>query len=198
MLDYSNKNDKYLFITHYSIKDGLIWLEYANGDIRKVNDTPYNRSIVDEKMTEQVSAALNKKNYISALSILLNVSVVALGVVLLSNEFSKELETILTCLESAGALYLVIDTIKRTKKINELKKLKYFLENRQKLNEVIKKENISAGLSKRKQSVIAESEEEVFDFNSIDMFSLKDIKKIDTNIKREETLNFEYTLKKTI
>lgn len=198
MLDYSNKSDKYLFITHYSIKDGLIWLEYANGDIRKVNDTPYNRSIVDQKMTEQLSEALNKKNYISALSILLDVSVIALGVVLLSNEFSKELETALTVLESTGAICLVINAIKRNKKINELKKLKYFLENRQKLNEVIKKENISAGLSKRKQGVINDSKEEVFDFNSIDMFSLKDIKKIDTNIKREETLNFEYTLKKTI
>lgn len=198
MLDYSNKSDKYLFITHYSIKDGLIWLEYANGDIRKVNDTPYNRSIVDQKMTEQLSEALNKKNYISALSILLDVSVIALGVVLLSNEFSKELETALTVLESTGAICLVINAIKRNKKINELKKLKYFLENRQKLNEVIKKENISAGLSKRKQSLINDSKEEVFDFNSIDMFSLKDIKKIDTNIKREETLNFEYTLKKTI
>lgn len=198
MLDYSNKNDKYLFITDYRIEEGIIWLRYANGDIRKVTDNEYNRNIVNEKMTEQVKDALNKKNYISALSILLGVSVIALGIVLLSNEFSKELETILTSLEGAGALYLIVDTIKRSKRINELKKLKYFLENRQKLNETIKKENISAGLSKKKQALINDSEEEVFDFNSIDMFSLKDIKNIDTNIKREEALGFNYTLKKTI
>ena len=70
---------------------------------------------------------------------------------------------------------------------------------RDKLNESIKKENISIGLNTKKQAYIESKEGEVFDFSSIDKFSYKDIQNIDENIKREEALNFDYsTLKKSI
>lgn len=202
MLDYSDKENRIIFITNYKVENGLIHIEYANGVNSIVPDNEKNRMIIDQKMKSQVEEALNKYD-LKALSLVFGVSIFVVIIVL--NLMSKQnlisnnqLYTIEGVLGISG-IYAITDYLVKSKKSKELKKLKYFIENRDKLNESIKKENISIGLNTKKQAYIEGKEGEVFDFSSIDKFSYKDIQNIDENIKREEALNFDYsTLKKSI
>lgn len=202
MLDYSDKENRIIFITNYKVENGLIHIEYANGVNSIVPDTEKNRMIINQKMKSQVEEALNKYD-LKAFSLVFGVSIFVVIIVL--NLMSKQnlisnnqLYTIEGVLGISG-IYAITDYLVKSKKSKELKKLKYFIENRDKLNESIKKENISIGLNTKKQAYIESKEGEVFDFSSIDKFSYKDIQNIDENIKREEALNFDYsTLKKSI
>lgn len=202
MLDHSYKENRIIFITNYKVENGLIHIEYANGVNSIVPDTGKNRMIINQKMKSQVEEALNKYD-LKALSLVFGVSIFVVIIVL--NLMSKQnlisnnqLYTIEGVLGISG-IYAITDYLVKSKKSKELKKLKYFIENRDKLNESIKKENISIGLNTKKQAYIESKEGEVFDFSSIDKFSYKDIQNIDENIKREEALNFDYsTLKKSI
>lgn len=193
MLDYSNKDNRYLFITKYYRKDGNIEIRYANGDERIVPDNPKNIEIIEERMSEQVMYALENKNNLRYLYLGMGISLSALlivGNLYLKNVCNEELIlfNVITSLSSIGAF---AEYCARNKKLKELKKLQYYLENKVKLNKRIKDNNISTGLSKKKQEFI-ENNEEVFDFSTIDNFTYKDILKIEENIKREKILCFDY------
>lgn len=193
MLDYSNKDNRYLFITKYYRKDGNIEIRYANGDERIVPDNPKNIEIIEERMSEQVMYALENKNNLRYLYLGMGISLSALlivGNLYLKNVCNEELIlfNVITSLSSIGAF---AEYCARNKKLKELKKLQYYLENKVKLNKKIKDNNISTGLSKKKQEFI-ENNEDVFDFSTIDNFTYKDILKIEENIKREKILSFDY------
>lgn len=200
MLDYSNKDNSYVFITKYSKDNGQIYITYANGQVRCVPDNEKNIEIIEEKMAEQVMYALEKKDNLKYLYLGLGISLSALLIVCNAciKGLSEEELILINTISTLGSISFIAEYFSRVKKLNELKKLNYFLENRIKLNKKIKENNIATGLSKKKQELI-ESSDEVFDFSTIDNYSYKDMLTIDENIKREQVLNFDYnTLKKTL
>ena len=200
MLDYSNKDNSYVFITKYSKDNGQIYVTYANGQVRCVPDNEKNIEIIEEKMAEQVMYALEKKDNLKYLYLGLGISLSALLIVCNAciKGLSEEELILINTISTLGSISFIAEYFSRVKKLNELKKLNYFLENRVKLNKKIKENNIATGLSKKKQELI-ESSDEVFDFSTIDNYSYKDMLTIDENIKREQVLNFDYnTLKKTL
>ncbi len=200
MLDYSNKDNSYVFITKYSKDNGQIYVTYANGQVRCVPDNEKNIEIIEEKMAEQVMYALEKKDNLKYLYLGLGISLSALLIVCNAciKGLSEEELILINTISTLGSISFIAEYFSRAKKLNELKKLNYFLENRVKLNKKIKENNIATGLSKKKQELI-ESSDEVFDFSTIDNYSYKDMLTIDENIKREQALNFDYsTLKKTL
>ena len=74
-------------------------------------------------------------------------------------------------------------------------KVKTFLENQEKLNENIRKNtNMLYKVSNKTKEVIDKVavEDSVFTINSIDKMSLRDLKRILINIKREQEFEFDY------
>ena len=201
MKDYSTVDNDFVFITNYSVQNEEINISYANGDKRIVPYTERNIEIIENRMAEQVQYALSKKETSRYLYLTLGISGIAFLTAVnlfLNNQLSPTLLwTINGGLTAMTGFSLTTYSVKKSK-IEELKKLKYFLENRIRLNKSIKEPNISAGLSSKKQDLINEIEGNVFSFETIDKFSYSDMLVINDNIKREESLDFDYpTLSKT-
>ncbi len=201
MKDYSTVDNDFVFITNYSVQNEDININYANGDKRIVPYTERNIEIIENRMAEQVQYALGKKETSRYLYLSLGISGIAFLTAVnlfLNNQLSPTLLwTINGGLTAMTGFSFTTYGIKKSK-IEELKKLKYFLENRIRLNKSIKEPNISAGLSNKKQEFINKTEGNVFSFETIDKFSYNDMLVINDNIKREESLDFDYpTLSKT-
>lgn len=201
MKDYSTVDNDFVFITNYSVQNEDISISYANGDKRIVPYTERNIEIIENRMAEQVQYALGKKETSRYLYLSLGISGIAFLTAVnmfLNNQLSPTLLwTINGGLTAMTGFSFTTYGIKKSK-IEELKKLKYFLENRIRLNKSIKEPNISAGLSNKKQEFINKTEGNVFSFETIDKFSYGDMLVINDNIKREESLDFDYpTLSKT-
>lgn len=201
MKDYSTVDNDFVFITNYSVQNEDININYANGDKRIVPYTERNIEIIENRMAEQVQYALGKKETSRYLYLSLGISGIAFLTAVnlfLNNQLSPTLLwTINGGLTAMTGFSFTTYGIKKSK-IEELKKLKYFLENRIRLNKSIKEPNISAGLSNKKQEFINKTEGNVFSFETIDKFSYGDMLVINDNIKREESLDFDYpTLSKT-
>lgn len=201
MKDYSTVDNNFVFITNYSVQDEVINIIYANGDKRVVPYTERNIEIIENRMAEQVQYALGKKETSRYLYLSLGISGIAFLTAVnlfLNNQLSPTLLwPINGGLTAMTGFSFTTYGIKKSK-IEELKKLKYFLENRIRLNKSIKEPNISAGLSNKKQEFINKTQGNVFSFETIDGFSYNDMLIINDNIKREESLDFDYpTLSKT-
>lgn len=201
MKDYSTVDNNFVFITNYSVQDEVINIIYANGDKRVVPYTERNIEIIENRMAEQVQYALGKKETSRYLYLCLGISGIAFLTAVnlfLNNQLSPTLLwPINGGLTAMTGFSFTTYGIKKSK-IEELKKLKYFLENRIRLNKSIKEPNISAGLSNKKQEFINKTQGNVFSFETIDGFSYNDMLIINDNIKREESLDFDYpTLSKT-
>lgn len=201
MKDYSTVDNDFVFITNYYVQNEEININYANGDKRIVPYTERNIEIIENRMAEQVQYALGKKETSRYLYLSLGISGIAFLTAVnlfLNNQLSSTLLwTINGGLTAMTGFSFTTYGIKKSK-IEELKKLKYFLENRIRLNKSIKEPNISAGLSNKKQEFINKTQGNVFSFETIDGFSYNDMLIINDNIKREESLDFDYpTLSKT-
>ena len=201
MLDHSNKDNNYLFIKNYRRHDGKIIIEYANGSTTKVIDNERNLRIIEEQMTKQVLEALQSKDKLKYFHLVAGVS--AFAALIAINMYAKNLSLPTEAMMLAdvilplSAISSLSEYFYSEKKTKELKKLRFFIENRDLLNSRIKDNNISAGLSRSKRKMI-DSQSEVFDFSTIDEFSYNDLLTINDNIKREDALKFDYSLNKSI
>ena len=201
MKDYSTVDIDFVFITNYYVQNEEININYANGDKRIVPYTERNIEIIENRMAEQVQYALGKKETSRYLYLSLGISGIAFLTAVnlfLNNQLSSTLLWTINGGLTAMTVFSFTTYSNKKSKIEELKKLKYFLENRIKLNKSIKEPNISAGLSNKKQEFINKTQGNVFSFETIDGFSYNDMLVINDNIKREESLDFDYpTLSKT-
>lgn len=95
---------------------------------------------------------------------------------------------------AGGAIYYPAKTIINAIKKRDIKKLNYFLDHKEELNENIEKsENIKLGVSKKaiKQIELQKSKnEQPFNINNINNYSLSDLKALRENIKRISTFGF--------
>ena len=93
-----------------------------------------------------------------------------------------------------GAIYYPAKTIINAIKKRDIKKLNYFLDHKEELNENIEKsENIKLGVSKKaiKQIELQKSKnKQPFNINNIDNYSLSDLKVLRENIERISTFGF--------
>ena len=93
-----------------------------------------------------------------------------------------------------GAIYYPAKAIINAIKKRDIKKLNYFLDNKEELNESIEKsENMKLGVSKKavKEIELQRSEnKQPFNINNIDNYSLSDLKALRENIERISTFGF--------
>ena len=93
-----------------------------------------------------------------------------------------------------GAIYYPAKTIINAIKKRDIKKLNYFLDHKEELNENIEKsENIKLGVSKKaiKQIELQKSKnKQPFNINNIDKYSLSDLKALRENIERISPFGF--------
>ena len=93
-----------------------------------------------------------------------------------------------------SAIYYPAKTIINAIKKRDIKKLNYFLDHKEELNENIEKsENIKLGVSKKaiKQIELQKSKnKQPFNINNIDNYSLSDLKALRENIERISTFGF--------
>ena len=96
---------------------------------------------------------------------------------------------------AAGAIGYPAKVIINAIKKRDIKKLNYFLDNKEELNESVKKsENMELGVSKKavKEIELQRSEnKQPFNINNIDNYSLSDLKALRENIERISTFGFD-------
>ena len=101
---------------------------------------------------------------------------------------------ILLAIIAEGAIYYPAKTIINAIKKRDIKKLNYFLDHKEELNENIEKsENIKLGVSKKaiKQIELQKSKnKQPFNINNIDNYSLSDLKALRENIERISPFGF--------
>ena len=93
-----------------------------------------------------------------------------------------------------GAIYYPAKAIINVIKKRDIKKLNYFLDNKEELNKSIEKsENMKLGISKKavKEIELQRSKnKQPFNINNIDNYSLSDLKALRENIERISTFGF--------
>ena len=194
MKDYSLSSDKgKKFVKNYKIKKGNIKINYAKGKPYTVPYNKHNEEIILDRMEQQVKEAkITNFNKINA--ILLAMMVISLPVVI-SNLItsSSVLWGILSTLLGIGVISQATKYASYLLKKSELKKLQFFLNNKNMLNTGIEENpNIMCGVKKKAASQIKQTPvtRQPFDINVIDNFSLTDLITLKTNIEREESFGF--------
>ena len=199
MKDYKELiNLKDEFITNYNIVNNEIIIYYSNELVVK---EPYTKELEKEiltKMENQAKKALslkeNIKNQVNSdmkISLIMFIlTVIHIMIFIIGSA------TIITYISSPIILTLFLigfkDTIKGNNKIQELKKIEYFFKNQLEIN---KSNNLKTLKLSKKAIKHIESKNIIFDINSIDYFSLNDLRKIKEFIDKEYKSNEEINQK---
>ncbi len=195
MKDYSlNYDDSKKFILSYKIENGKIVAKLASGESYTVPYSEENKNKIISRMEEQARYAQQKplkmQDKILTISQPLILPIAIMNFVNNGGWFYVMLLAII----AAGAIYYPAKTIINAIKKRDIKKLNYFLDHKEELNENIEKsENIKLGVSKKaiKQIELQKSKnEQPFNINNIDNYSLSDLKALRENIKRISTFGF--------
>lgn len=201
MKDYSlNYDDSKKFILSYKIENGKIVAKLASGESYTVPYSEENENKIISRMEEQARYAqpkpLKMQDKILTISQPLILPIAIMNFVNNGGWFYVMLLAII----AAGAIYYPAKTIINAIKKRDIKKLNYFLDHKEELNENIEKsENIKLGVSKKaiKQIELQKSKnEQPFNINNIDNYSLSDLKALRENIKRISTFGFNEEEKK--
>lgn len=178
------------FIKNYKIKDGQIIINLASDEKYVIPYTKENEEKILVKMEDQVN----------------NVSIKPIGLMYKALTCLAYISTIvgvyLTVIEGAFltlsifsgiALGFTYKLVSHQSKIKDLEKQKFFLENRKMLNDNIKKSpNMTLGVDKKIVRKVEQTEgSQTFDINSIDSYSLNDLKKLRRNILRFQEFGFD-------
>ena len=186
MKDYSlNYDDSKKFILSYKIENGKIVAKLASGESCTVPYSEENENKIISRMEEQARYAqpkpLRMLDKILTISQPLMLPIAIMNFVNNGGWFYGMFLAIIV----EGAIYY------------PAKKLNYFLDHKEELNENIEKseksENIKLGVSKKaiKQIELQKSKnKQPFNINNIDNYSLSDLKALRENIKRISTFGF--------
>ena len=195
MKDYSlNYNDSKKFILSYKIENGKIVAKLASGELYTVPYSEENENKIISRMEEQARYAqlkpLKATDKILAISQPLILSIAIINFV---NNGGWFYGTILAVI-AAGAIGYPAKVIINAIKKRDIKKLNYFLDNKEELNEiVVKSENMKLGVSKKavKEIELQRSKnKQPFNINNIDNYSLSDLRALRENIERISTFGF--------
>ena len=195
MRDYSlSYDDSKKFILSYKIENGKIIAKLASGELYTVPYSDENENKIISRMEEQAKHAqpkpLKTPDKILAISQPLVLPIAIINFVNNGGWFYGILIAVIAVRAVDNPAKAIINAIKR----RDIKKLNYFLDHKEELNENIKKsENIKLGVSKKaiKQIELQKSEnKQPFNINNIDNYSLNDLKALRENIERISTFGF--------
>lgn len=204
MKDYSlNYDDSKKFILSYKIENGKIVAKLASGESYTVPYSEENENKIISRMEEQARYAQPKP--LKMLDKILTISQPLMLPIAIMNFVNNGgwFYGMLLAIIAEGAIYYPAKTIINAIKKRDIKKLNYFLDHKEELNENIenieksekseKSENIKLGVSKKaiKQIELQKSKnKQPFNINNIDNYSLSDLKALRENIKRISTFGF--------
>ena len=195
MKDYSlNYDDSKKFILSYKIENGKIVAKLASGELYTVPYSEENENKIISRMEKQARYAqpkpLKTPDKILAISQPLVLPIAIMNFVNNGGWFCGIMLAIIV----EGAIYYPAKAIINAIKKRDIKKLNYFLDNKEELNESIEKsENMKLGVSKKavKEIELQRSEnKQPFNINNIDNYSLSDLKALRENIERISTFGF--------
>lgn len=198
MKDYSlNYDDSKNFILSYKIENGKIVAKLASGESCTVPYSEENENKIISRMEEQARYAQPKP--LQMLDKILTISQPLMLPIAIMNFVNNGgwFYGMLLAIIAEGAIYYPAKTIINAIKKRDIKKLNYFLDHKEELNENIEKneksENIKLGVSKKaiKQIELQKSKnKQPFNINNIDNYSLSDLKALRENIERISTFGF--------
>lgn len=195
MKDYSlNYDDSKKFILSYKIENGKIVAKLASGELYTVPYSEENENKIISRMEKQARYAqpktLKTPEKILAISQPLFLPMAIINFVNNGGWFYG----ILLAVIAVGAVGYPAKGIINAIKKRDIKKLNYFLDNKEELNESVEKsENMKLGVSKKavKEIELQRSEnKQPFNINNIDNYSLSDLKALRENIERISTFGF--------
>lgn len=195
MKDYSlNYDDSKKFILSYKIENGKIVAKLASGELYTVPYSEENENKIISRMEKQARYAEPKP--LKTLDKILAISqplVLPIAIMNFVNNVGWFYGIMLAIIVE-GAIYYPAKAIINAIKKRDIKKLNYFLDNKEELNESIEKsENMKLGVSKKavKEIELQRSEnKQPFNINNIDNYSLSDLKALRENIERISTFGF--------
>lgn len=195
MKDYSlNYDDSKKFILSYKIENGKIVAKLASGELYTVPYSEENENKIISRMEKQARYAEPKP--LKTLDKILAISqplVLPIAIMNFVNNVGWFYGIMLAIIVE-GAIYYPAKAIINAIKKRDIKKLNYFLDNKEELNESIEKsENMKLGISKKavKEIELQRSEnKQPFNINNIDNYSLSDLKALRENIERISTFGF--------
>lgn len=207
MKNYTSlQEDGAVFIKKYKIaKDKKTIIIYL-GDGAKyvIPNTIKNEESIKEKMINQVS--INKKTYMKEIkkkadklsvlllagvgcTVLLSILVIMKGTLLFNVALVGEIISNVICATKIA---------EQKSLLKDIEKQVFFLANEDTLNNNIRtNDNVLLGVSSKAERLVCKSDENklVFDINTIDSFSLEDLKKIKENIERSKYFGFDENTK---
>ena len=207
MKDYSlNDTDRKDFVLDFDVtKDGKIIVNYANGKKLPLPYNQKNEQILIQKMEEQVKlASSEEKKYIDKKSKYLKLfygalitAVLSTFVILITDKVW--LDTFYALMLSCSTVYgisYIARFVNMNNLLEDLNKNKNFLEIQDKINSNIRSNNnVLVDVSKNTREIINSFpvEQEVFNVNSFNYVSERDLETIIENIDRNERFGFDYT-----
>ena len=203
MKDYYVIGSREDFVTNYEIKNDNLIIHYSKGKDLIVPYSKKNECEVLRKMRYQVNQFIEEENncksdvkgknpewidkQISFAIFVIFSAFLAIGTIGFSliTSFS-----ILCC-----SLYFTKKFVNFSYQIRELKKIKEFLSREDEINNYLKSNaNSLSCLNENQKNYVVQTikiKENIIDLNTIDNFTLKDLQKIKTDIKRLEGFNFD-------
>ena len=189
MKDYSlNRKDSESFILSYKIEDGNIVAKTASGELITVPYSVENENQILSKMEQQAKMA--KLEPLTLGDKILTVSQPLVFPIAIFNfiYYGGLYYAILLLTVGFTAIFFPAQTISYLLKKKELGKIRYFLSNKNELNECIEKcENKELGLSQEavQQIEIQKKEKKSpITINNLDNYSLADLKRLKENIEK--------------
>ena len=195
MKDYSlNYDDSKKFILSYKIENGKIVAKLASGELYTVPYSEENENKIISRMEEQARyAQLKPLKATDKILAIRQPLVLPIAIINFVNNGGWFYGIILAVI-AAGAIGYPAKVIINAIKKRDIKKLNYFLDNKEELNESVEKsENMKLGVSKKavKEIELQRSEnKQPFNINNIDNYSLSDLKALRENIERISTFGF--------
>ncbi len=195
MLDYSlNYDDSKKFILFYKIENGKIVAKLASGELYTVPYSEENENKIISRMEEQARYAqpypLEADDKILAISQPLVLPMAIMNFINNPGWFFG----IVLAIIAEGAIHYPAKALINAIEKRDIKKLNYFLDNKEKLNEsIVKSENMKLGVSKKavKEIELQRSKnKQPFTINNIDNYSLSDLRALKENIERISTFGF--------
>ena len=195
MKDYSlNTDEQKKYILSYKIEDGKIIVKLASREIYTIPYTEENEQSVISKMESQARKAEVKPLDIvnRALSITQPL-LTPIAVVIFINNGGWFSAMLLGIFASEAILYPAWNIINVMKQ-RDIKKLNYFLDHQQELNDSVENnEKMLLNVSKKTVSKIKAQQNEgkkPFNINNIDNYSLKDLRTLKENFERIPSFGF--------
>lgn len=191
MKDYTfDKISREKFIKNYNIKDDQIIINLASKEKYVIPYTKENEEKILARMEEQVNSS-----YIKPLGVIYKSLVAGSYIWILIGIYMYVVSGgILNIALALGTSTLFnIKMFIHQSKVKDLEKQKFFLEYRKMLNDNIKKSsNMTLGVDKKIVKKVEQTEDSpTFDINSIDSYSLNDLKKLRRNILRFQEFGFD-------